>query len=52
MRQTPHASARLLDASGMDLVNCAGGVQYEWTDDVGVVGTDPLLMVSPDTTTR
>jgi len=42
-----------LDASGMSLVNCGGTINYTWRDTStgAIVGTTPVVSVSPTTTT-
>lgn len=42
----------LLDASGLQLRDCVGTVDVEWRDAGGaLLGTDPMLVVSPGDTT-
>jgi hypothetical protein len=39
-------SARL-DASGLGLTDCLGTIDYEWSDPLGVIGTNATVDVSP-----
>lgn len=36
-----------LDASGISLTDCVGGVLYEWSDASGVIASSPSVDVSP-----
>jgi hypothetical protein len=43
----------VLDASALELRDCVGGVDLEWRDAGGLLlGTDPVLLVSPTVTTE
>ncbi len=44
-------TSTMLDAGDLTLVNCAGSVEYEWRDGVGVIATGPVASVAPLSTT-
>jgi hypothetical protein len=41
----------ILDASGLGLARCEGDLIFNWSDDYGPVGSDPVLEAVPETTT-
>lgn len=50
-QRTCAGESAVLDASGLSLARCDGTIEHVWSDGAGVVGTGPVIEVSPSADT-